>query len=205
MADSMPAVESGVEGRNGRLAAIQEAAEGAGAVASPPLDPLELAAGLLAFVAWLLLMAGGITVGTQEYIDPIRNRTASGPAQVVGCLLVIATCHTVTNTAMLCCVSAFLGVLGFRAIGPAPGSSATAAGRRDAYLAAVTRGFFIFLIIQSGTVVLSDQAFTNLSLDKYIRLAGISSLFSFTVGYNPDVFRQLMDRVNGNLNAAGKK
>ena len=48
-------------------------------------------------------------------------------------------------------------------------------------------------------MVVSDQPLTNLSLDKYIRLAGLSSLFSFAVGYNPEVFRQLMARVNGNL------
>ncbi|WP_165248825.1 hypothetical protein [Paludisphaera soli] len=160
----------------------------------------EVAAGGLAFAAWMTLLAAGIAVGTQDFIDPVRNHKIAGAVELIGCLAVIVACHTVTNTAMLCCVSAFLGALGFRAVGgEGPGDPA---GRRDAYVAAVTRGFFIFLIVQSGSILLSDQAFTNLSLEKYIRLAGLSSLLSFTAGYNPDVFRQLMDRVNKNL-AAG--
>jgi hypothetical protein len=47
--------------------------------------------------------------------------------------------------------------------------------------------------------MLSDQAFTNLTLVKYVRLAGLSSLLSFTVGYNPALFRQLMARVDRNF------
>lgn len=189
-------------GANG-TATAQEAA-GTSRGPSPPLDPLEIAAGLAAFVVWILLMTAGITVAAQDYIDPIRDMTASGAAAVVGCLLVIATCHTVTNTAMLCCVSAFLGVLGNRVVGSIPNPEiARAANRRVAYLSAVIRGFFVFLVFLSGTIALSDQAFINLSLDRYIRLVGLSSLFSFTVGYNPDVFSQLMARVNGTLSTPG--
>ncbi|MDG3007262.1 hypothetical protein [Paludisphaera mucosa] len=207
MAEPEHAVDLSVgEDRNGRLAMpapAKAASDGTVPGALPPhsrLDRVEIAASLLAFVAWVFLVTAGITVGTQDYIDPIRKHLASSLAEVVGCLVVIALCHTVTNTAMLCCVSAFLGVLGFRAVGAVdPAAPAAPLGRRDAYIAAVTRGFFIFLIIQSGSVILSDQAFTNLSLEKYIRLAGLSSLLSFTVGYNPAVFGQLMDRVNRNF------
>ncbi|WP_337174062.1 hypothetical protein [Paludisphaera sp.] len=199
MASSTLGVGSGTDG-----AAAREAA-GTNGGRTPPLDPLEIASGLLAFVVWILLMTAGITVAAQDYIDPIREMTASGAAEVVGCLLVIATCHTVTNTAMLCCVSAFLGVLGNRVLGSIPNPEiAHASSRRAAYLSAVIRGFFVFLVFLSGTVALSDQAFINLSLDRYIRLVGLSSLFSFTVGYNPDVFSQLMARVNGTLNSPGE-
>jgi len=201
------AVEAGYRDLQAEEAALVRATgpaagwEPGAAIESPRrLSRAEVAAGALAFGAWATLLAAGIAVGAQDFIDPIRNHKVAGAGELIGCLAAIVACHTVTNTAMLCCLSAFVGALGFRAVGGEGPSDP--AGRRDAYVAAVTRGFFLFLIVQSGTILLSDQAFTNLSLERYVRLAGLSSLFSFTAGYNPDVFRQLMDRVNRNL-AAG--
>ncbi|APW61305.1 hypothetical protein [Paludisphaera borealis] len=160
------------------------------------LDSWEIGASVAALGLWLLLLAAGLSVAAQDYIDAIQHHNVSGVWAIVGSLFVISTCHTVTNTALMCCASAFLGALGFRVTGGKPEAVDGVADRRNAYVAAVTRGFFIFLIIQSGSIILSDQAFTNLTLEKYIRLVGLSSLLSFTVGYNPEVFRQLMDRVD---------
>lgn len=166
------------------------------------LKSWEIGASAVALALGLILLSAGLSVAAQDSINAIQNHTVAGAWSLVGSFFVIATCHTVTNTALLCCVSAFLGVLGYRVIGERSGVAEGFADRRDAYVAAATRGFYIFLIIQSGSIILSNQAFTNLTLEKYIRLAGLSSLLSFTVGYNPDLFRQLMDRVGRNFSAA---
>lgn len=167
------------------VAILQELADPPRVVSSPPvprLEAWEIGASIAALALWLLLLTAGISVSTQAYINAIQNHTVSGVLALVSSLVVIATCHTVTNTALLCCVSAFWGALGFRVTGGTPGAVDGFTDRRDAYVAAATRGFFIFLIILSGSIILSDQAFTNLTLEKYIRLAGMSSLLSFTVG-----------------------
>ena len=164
----------------------------------------EIGVSILALGIWLALLATGITVSAQSFIDPIRSGAPIGMLSFAGCALMIIASHTVTNTAMLCCVAAFLGVIGSRAIGTTSGAMDTVRDRRSSYVAAVTRGFFVFLIIQSGSILLSDQAFTNLTLEKYVRLAGLSSLLSFTVGYNPGLFRMLMDRVNQNFEGQSK-
>lgn len=176
-------------------------------VTSPParLQTWEIFASGVALAFWLLLLSAGLSVATQTYIDAIQHHTVSGVWELAGSLFVIATCHTATNTALLCCVSAFLGALGFRVIGGEAQVVDGVGDRRDAYVAAVTRGFFVYLIIQSGSIILSDQAFTNLTLEKYIRLVGLSSLLSFSVGYSPDAFRQLMDRVDKNFSVAPPK
>lgn len=199
---------------NGRGPALPAAAPTAVAILQDPLDPplvvasrppirrletWELGASVAALSLWLLLLSAGLSVAAQDYINVIQHHTAESVWRLAWSLFVVATCHTVTNTALLCCVSAFLGALGLRVAGGKAGEADGGGDRRDAYVAAVTRGFFIFLIIQSGSIILSDQAFTDLTLEKYIRLAGLSSLLSFTVGYSPDVFRQLMDRVDKNF------
>jgi hypothetical protein len=173
-------------------------AEATGAASVPPLESLEIGSSLAALALWLVLLSAGLSVSTQPYIDTIQDQQAASPWAVVKALFIIATCHTVTNTALLCCLAAFLGALGFRVLGVKTGA-ADGLDRRDAYVAAATRGFYVFLIVQSGSIMLSDQAFTNLTLEKYIRLAGLSSLLSFTVGYNPALFRQLMERVDRNF------
>lgn len=220
MAESSSSVDvkglaSDVNGRGSALPAVaqpsgvailQDALDPPRVVPSSPtgrrLEAWELGASVAALGLWLLLLSAGLSVAAQDYINAIQNHTVEGVWRLAWSLFVVATCHTVTNTALLCCVSAFLGALGFRVTGGKAGEVDGAGDRRDAYVAAMTRGFFIFLIIQSGSIILSDQAFTDLTLEKYIRLAGLSSLLSFTVGYSPDVFRQLMDRVDKNFSVA---
>jgi hypothetical protein len=166
------------------------------------LDAREVVVSLVSLVAWLGLLMAGITVGTQPYIDGIRNLTTHGFWEVSGSLLVILLCHTVSNVALLCCLAAFLGVIASRAVGRPNTNVQTPPERMGVYVAAVTRGFFVFLVIQSGSILLSDQAFTNLTLERYVRLAGLSSLFSFAIGYNPRLFGELLDRVNSTITGA---
>lgn len=179
-------------------------AEATGDAAAPPLKSLEIVSSLVALTLWLILLSAGLAVSTQPYIDTIQNHPSLGAWTVVKAMFVIVVCHTVTNTALLCCLAAFLGALGFRVLADNPGA-ADGLDRRSAYVAAATRGFYVFLIIQSGSIMLSDQAFTNLTLEKYVRLAGLSSLLSFTVGYSPDLFRQLMARVDKNFSSDSAK
>lgn len=65
-------------------------------------------------------------------------------------------------------------------------------------ITAVTWGFFIYLIIISGTVVLTGDPFKETSPDQYLRLAGSASLLAFAVGWQPQILAQLV----GNVGAA---
>lgn len=160
------------------------------------LDAREILVSIAVMLVWLVLMTVGITVGSQPYIDAVRSLEVLSISEGLGALLVILCCHTVPNIAMLCCLSAFLGVIASRAIGQPGLLVRTPHERLSTYVAAVTRGFFVFLVIQSGSILLSDQTFTNLTLERYIRLAGLSSLFSFAIGYNPKLFNELLTRVD---------
>ncbi len=201
-AQAAPAQAQAAPTADGRTAQARESGSVLTSQPSLALNTREVIVSLGALFGWLTLLISGITVGTQPFIDGIRNLTAHGFWEVFGSLVVILLCHTVSNVALLCCLAAFLGVIASRAVGRSNMNVQTPYERMGVYVAAVTRGFFVFLVIQSGSILLSDQAFTNLTLERYVRLAGLSSLFSFAIGYNPRLFGELLDRVNSTITGA---
>jgi hypothetical protein len=70
------------------------------------------------------------------------------------------------------------------------------------YLSGVLRGFFVYLAVISGLMVLLGNPFENITPFSYIRFAGLLSLFSFTVSYNPDLFSAVVDRARGRVQEA---
>jgi len=62
-------------------------------------------------------------------------------------------------------------------------------------ITAVTWGFFIYLVIVSGTVVLTGDPFKETSPEQYLRLAGSASLLAFAVGWQPQILAQLVSNV----------
>jgi|GEM_PF-1970317 len=210
-ADGVPPAESTAEERRHDLdaspAAVNESAQGSGtvlgAVTAVSIDAREVGVSLVVLLLWLGLVAAGITVATQPYIDYVSKGNGLTIWGAFGALAVITVCHTATNVAMLCCLSAFLGVIGSRSITP-DGRDALAGNQRmSAYVAATTRGFFVYLIMQSGAVVFAQAPFSGTTLEQYVRLAALASLISFTVGYQPGLFQSLLTRVN--LLASGER
>lgn len=55
----------------------------------------------------------------------------------------------------------------------------------------------MYLALLAGLLLLTTQAITNATQDQYVQLAGTVSVLAFMVGYDPDVFRKIMGRVNG--------
>ncbi|MCC6676384.1 MAG: hypothetical protein IT436_04505 [Phycisphaerales bacterium] len=62
-------------------------------------------------------------------------------------------------------------------------------------ITAVTWGFFIYLIIVSGTVVLTGDPFKETSPEQYLRMAGSASLLAFAVGWQPQILAQMVSNV----------
>lgn len=62
-------------------------------------------------------------------------------------------------------------------------------------ITAVTWGFFIYLIILSGTVVLAGDPFKDTSPEQYLRMAGSASLLAFAVGWQPQILAQLVSNI----------
>ena len=63
-------------------------------------------------------------------------------------------------------------------------------------MSGVIRGFFMFLLVLSGTLVLSDQKYDDISIEQYLKLTGLVSILSFAIGYDPRLFVVFFERVS---------
>lgn len=61
-------------------------------------------------------------------------------------------------------------------------------------LSALARGFFVYLSILSGLLVLTGDPFDSPTPGQYFRLAGTTSLFCFIVGWQPNFLAGLINR-----------
>ncbi|HUE97287.1 MAG TPA: hypothetical protein VMN39_11540, partial [Longimicrobiaceae bacterium] len=171
---------------------------------------------LLVFALWLGIFAGGIIVDTRPYrvaissggvtaLEAPATEEAAGAAatasptatapNVPGLLeswIVVLLWFLPLNLALLCTAAGVLGAYGNRANLHDDETRRPPADVSNPYISALLRGFFVYLIMISGLLLLDDAPFSNPTPGQYIRLAGLMSLFSFVVNYNPTVFSRLL-------------
>lgn len=114
---------------------------------------------------------------------------------VVGSFLVVLLSFTPTNLALLCCTAGVIGAAG-RRLQLSVEANPNTRDKSHPLLSAFVRGLFVFLIAISGVLVLlEDPILGTASPGQYIRFAGLLSLTSFIVNYDPTVFVLLVDQV----------
>jgi hypothetical protein len=96
------------------------------------------------------------------------------------------------NLAWLCVASSMLGTVGSLANLSDDHSLTRSRDMSNPYTSALLRGFFVYLFMMSGLLLLDDSPFSDTGPGQYIRLAGFLSLFSFVVSYQPRLFSSLM-------------
>jgi hypothetical protein len=154
----------------------------------------EMLFGLTLLWVWIVLFTAGSIIGTAPY-----RAKLPGADLVTGLRLWfwVLTCYTVTNVALLCCLSSCLGTLGRRTRigGNERADRYCSAGGQ--YIAAIMRGFFVYVTLLSGMIILTGTTtFANADQQTYLRLAGTASLFSFLAGYSPHLFNKLQSRLD---------
>ncbi|HWE38917.1 MAG TPA: hypothetical protein VG406_20375 [Isosphaeraceae bacterium] len=162
-----------------------------------PLTRAEAVIGVAAIVAWMALVAAGVAVPTKPYIDLLASPTAKPtPLELAKAVFVILTCYTFTNVAALCCLAAVVGAIGRSAQIDDVARDDPATDLRTLCISGMIRGFFLFLVILSGTLILADQKFDDISIEQYLKLSGLVSVLSFAIGYDPRRFVTLFQRVS---------
>lgn len=114
------------------------------------------------------------------------------PPPLVRSSLIVFFCFLPLNLAWLCVTSSTLGAVGNLAN---LSNDEDSRGPRDAsnpLTSAILRGFFVYLFLMSGLLLLDHAPFSNAGPSQYIRLAGFLSLFSFVVSYHPHLFGALI-------------
>lgn len=154
----------------------------------------ELLMAVGALGTWLLLFTAGMIIPSTPYRELLASPVGLPLSKLLVAWLVVVTCYTLPNVALLCCSASLLGAAGRRARlerGEEPEDD----GISSPYVSAVIRGFFVFLVLLSGVLILLEKPFDAPSAEQYLRLAGFVSLLSFLVGYNPHLFARLLKRI----------
>jgi hypothetical protein len=158
-------------------------------------------------LAWVVMFAAGTFVPTEKYrkglLDGwIQERFAEWFLD----WLIVIGCYTVTIILFLALLSACIGCMTGRWRVSATADTVTpfysGLPAMRCYLAALLRGFFLYLMIISGLLVLgTESSVQEMTFAQYIRIAGITSVFGFMVGYDPSIVYRLMGRLRDIANS----
>ena len=201
---------NGVDAVN-KLPAVPPKFKGVRSRNIPKLKGAECFCVLLVFVFWLALFSGGITVDTRPSrclisaggVSALEDsvKYAQNPCSqfdvVTKTMLfrasgIILLWFLPLNLALICASAAVLGTFGNRADLSDDASPRPSQDDTNPYVSAMLRGFFVYLIMISGLLVLDINPFSNPSPAQYIRLAGFLSLFGFVLSYQPRLFRGII-------------
>jgi hypothetical protein len=124
---------------------------------------------------------------------PGQRGAASGPLPgQLRSWAVVLLCFLPLNLAWLCVLASTLGAIGNLANLSDDNEVAKRSDFSNPIISAILRGFFVYLFLMSGLLLLDHAPFSNAGPSQYIRLAGFLSLFSFVVSYQPHLFGALI-------------
>lgn len=101
--------------------------------------------------------------------------------------------YTITNVALLCCLSGVIGAATRRVT-----ARASELRKFDekppvtTLFSGVTRGFSVYLLLLAGVYAATPNPFSSPTPEQYVRMAGTISLLAFTVNYEPDLFQSIV-------------
>ncbi|HEY0098632.1 MAG TPA: hypothetical protein VGB76_06725 [Pyrinomonadaceae bacterium] len=190
------------------------------------LSPKARVLASLTLLIWLNLFAGGIFIDTKPsrcVINPEgvaalgRQSAVNGGRETNPCPVTDTEGRVIErppllaawflalifflplNLALLCATAGVLGTFGNIANLYPDQLALSSHDHSNPYISGLLRGFFVYLFVISGMLVLDDAPFSNTSPAQYIRLAGFLSLLSFIVNYQPHIFSKLVDMAQNRL------
>jgi hypothetical protein len=152
-----------------------------------------LVTGTIMVFLWIGIFAAGTIISSQPFREALDGKAELGIVGAIKAWLIVITCYTVTNVAILCCLSSVLGGL-YRYSSRKDSDTDVEFVPRMKVLPYLIQGFVIYLSLVSGLLLLGEGPFMNLSPDKYLRLAGSASFLSFISGYDPRMLIRMMER-----------
>jgi hypothetical protein len=150
-------------------------------------------------LAWVVMFSAGAVVSTASCRASFLTPSELSAIPAILCGLVVLLCYTPTSVAFLAAISGVLGALGRIARLSPQHTNPANDDNTHPYLSGAVRGFFVYLATISGVLVVSDDPFTNPTAAQYLRIAGLVSLFSFMVSYNPGLFGRMLKRAGSLL------
>lgn len=159
---------------------------------------------VVAILLWISLLMAGILVNSQPYREAITNfhftstesstGTEASPSFMTAAVVVLL-CYTPSNLIFLCMVAGLLGALSRIARLHAKGEEDEPdlpADKTNPFMSGVLRGLFVYLLAISGILLVNETPITAPDLTGYVRLAGLLSILSFLLSYNPGKFQSFI-------------
>jgi len=158
---------------------------------------------LLFLLLWTSTFVAGSFLDSAIYAQSLGDSNLTFGKRSISFFYTLFT-WTWSNILVLCCLSSLLGEYGRIAMG---------SPKKTNIMAALVRGFFIFLFLTAGQLLINgtlsmpqgtEIASGNLitSTEDYRRLSGVCSLFAFSVGFRPELFHDFLLRVTGGMGDA---
>jgi hypothetical protein len=169
-----------------------------------PLRASEVVFGVTTIFLWLCFFLVGIVVETESLRTAVAENAIATTGEWVGVWIILLTCYTVTNIAILSCCAGVIGKFSRRSLSYETASlhglkPAPIAAFREVlvlYAVAIARGFVIYLLLTGGLILLTTPVVTNSSPEEYIKIAGTVSILAFLAGYDAEIFKRALDRVS---------
>jgi hypothetical protein len=153
--------------------------------------PAVICLAICGMVAWFFFFCLGLFVsskGSREALAVGFNWTD---------FAICAVTYTPTNLALLTSLAAFAGGAGSRLLhwndkpGPASSDTERYIFLKENPFSSMLRGFAVYLTFLAGVFISTDKPFADPTQEQFVRVAGMVSLLSFFVGYDPTLFKHI--------------
>lgn len=162
---------------------------------------------ILAIIIWISIFIGGILINSKPYRQEISNfnfistnienvdanmEVSTGNFFIA--LTVVIFSYTPSNLILLCMCSGLLGALSRIAKLHIKNKNEEElpSDNINPLMSGVLRGLFVYLLAISGILLLNDSPITSPGQTEYVRLAGLLSILSFLLSYNPSRFQSFL-------------
>jgi hypothetical protein len=156
--------------------------------------------GIVSIILWTVTFSVGIVVPTGPFRAVLGNLYSS-PVSVLEFVMagsVVLVCSTFSNPAILACTAALIGSVAHEVtVRP------QAANEVRNHLAAIFQGFFVYLGMMSGLMLLTTEAILNATQLQYVQIAAVMSIVAYLVGYDSTLFQKLVKRIGGLAQSRG--
>lgn len=149
-----------------------------------------------AMTLWLVLFAIGLFVDSAPHRAAVADANRPFGDQFFHWAVAIVS-YTFTNIALLSVFSAVLGAAARQFEHSVRGRANARSHLAHPYAAAALRGFCVYLMAVSGLIFMVEGLFKSVatSADAYIRLSGGISMAGFLIGFSPEIFARILNRL----------
>jgi hypothetical protein len=164
---------------------------------------------MVSSLLWVGLFAMGLLINSQPYRDSLGKHF-----YINDFMMCIAT-YTPTNIALLCLIAAYIGGCASKLIINSIESKAeqpiNIADKTSSHLymsesplSSMLRGMVVYFAYIAGVCIANANLFDAPTLSAYVKSAGIVSLLSFIMGYDPTMFHTFINLAE-KVDLKGKK